>query len=333
MAPPIIVNENLIPEKFRNGFGPLVEKINDLEYMSIAKPLTGGFSESVPLLVYANYKNKGTLQVFKVGEKSIINDEARNWDDFIKNGPYEHLNVVHKKEHAQGSPHSLIVYNFAGCPGKDPITFEELYKIDTNPEDTLKHLFGNVLRPFSDEIKKGKGLPQIVDILKIDSENLTKITEKIKRLSCCNDICTIPKIKINGEELYNPLYFYPFNASLQPKGMAIPVPNGIVHGDLNARNILFYQTKAFTREGVKNQCVTVEIPCIIDYAHTGEKSLYTDIAKLESVLKFQLLEVANVAPNILLQFEDKNILRNLVAWNQPPITDPHLQNSSLASIS
>lgn len=323
MQPPIIYNENFIPEKFRSSFKKLAEKLHDLVSVHICQCFSGGYSESSPLLVYATYKNSKNYQVFKIGKNQIIEKEVRGWNEFIKNGPYEHLHVTHLKEHISDSPHSLIVYNYAGRIDKEPITFETLYKRNKNPENILKYVFDTVLKLLSDMVRRENDVLQIADILKI--EDIDKITGEIKKLSGDNNASTIPRIKVTKEELYNPLYFYPFNPVQNPENVAISIPRGIVHGDLNARNILFYQSEAFIREGLENKELTVEIPCIIDYAHTDEKSLYTDIATMESVLKFQLLEIDSVNPDVLLQFEKENILSNIVPTNQPHITDPHLQ--------
>lgn len=325
MPEPIISNETLIPEGFRDSFRQLIVKVDGIVDLSIIKPLSGGFSNSVPLLVYANYQNTGTYQVFKVGESSTIDAEARNWDSCIKNGPYQHQNILHKKEHLREHSDSLIIYNFAGQLDKEPITFEDLYERDRNPENTLAHLFQNVLRPLSDVVSRGTSRVQIGELLKINQGNVREITEEIKRLSNNNDICAIHKIDVHGNEVFNPLYFYPFNNSQPPQALAIPVPMGIVHGDLNARNIVFYPSDGFIREALDSKLITVEIPCIIDYAHTGEKPLYTDIAKLESVLKFQHLKVSSIQPDMLLQFEVENVIRTIVPSSQPTITDPHLQ--------
>lgn len=320
----IINNENHIPNKFRGSFKPLVEKINGLASVSICKHLSGGFSESVPLPVYATYDHTSTYQVFKIGQRDIIDAEAQNWNNFIKNGPYDDWNVIHLKQHIPGSPYSLIVYNFAGQPSKEPITFEHLYKENKNPEDALKYLFEEVLRPLS--VRRGSDHPQILDFFRTISRNPARITEEVERLSGFKGVSAKPKIKINGTEFYNPLHFCPFNNnSPPPNKIAIPIPQGIVHGDLHAGNMLFYPAGALKKEGIKKERITVEIPCIIDYAHTGEKSLYTDIARLESVLKFQLLKVDSVRPNVLLQFEQENILCALTPSNKSPVTDPHLQ--------
>ena len=325
MQPPIIENEGLIPEEFRSSFKKLSEKLHDLVSVHICQCFSGGYSESSPLLVYATYKNSKNYQVFKIGQNRIIQEEVCGWNEFIKNGHYEHLHVTHLKEHISDSPHSLIVYNYAGRIDKEPITFETLYKSNKNPENILKYVFDTVLKLFSDMVRRENDVLQIADILKINKEGIDKITGEIKKLSGDNNASTIPRIKVTNEELYTPLYFYPFNPAQNPENVAISIPRGIVHGDLNARNILFYQSEAFTQVGVEIKQVAVKVPCIIDYAHTGEKSLYTDIATMESVLKFQLLEIDNVNPDVLLQFEKENILSNIVLSNQPHITDPHLQ--------
>lgn len=154
MQLPIIGNEGLIPEKFRSSFKKLAEKLNDLVSVHICQRFSGGYSESSPLLVYATYKNSKNYQVFKIGQNRIIQEEVRGWNEFIKNGHYEHLHITHLKEHISDSPHSLIVYNYAGGIDKEPITFETLYKCNKNPENILKYVFGTVLKLFSDMVRR-----------------------------------------------------------------------------------------------------------------------------------------------------------------------------------
>jgi hypothetical protein len=322
----IFENEDLIPKDFKHSFKSLAEKIEGIVKVSIRKCLSGGFSDSAPLLVYADYKDTATYQVFKVGEKGLIDREAQNWERFIKNWHYNNWNVIHLKKHIPGSPHSLIVYNFAGKPDKEPGTFEDIYEKTKNPESTLKSLIEDILRPPSDAVRRGRKSQQILSALETISGGIKeKIIEEVQRLSGLNDVVNIPKIKINGEELYNPLFFYPFNSLQSPNNITIAIPQGIVHGDFHARNIIFYETGAFIPEGVETNSIEAKIPCIIDYAHTGKKSLYTDIAKMESALKFQLLKVDSIKDDELLQFEDKSIIYNLKPSNTPSITDSHLQ--------
>lgn len=157
MQLPIIGNESLIPEKFRSSFKKLAEKLHDLVSVHICQCFSGGYSESSPLLVYATYKNSKNYQVFKIGQNQIIEKEVRGWNEFIKNGPYEHLYVTHLKEHISDSPHSLIIYNYAIRIDKEPITFEALYKRNKNPENILKYVFNAVLKLFSDMVRRENG--------------------------------------------------------------------------------------------------------------------------------------------------------------------------------
>jgi len=130
-----------------------------------------------------------------------------------------------------------------------------------------------------------------------------------------------PKIRIDGKELYNPLFFYPFNTSGKPDS-SISMPYGIVHGDLNAMNILFYKLPVYVRNSLEMSSITAEIPCIIDYAHTGERYYFTDIAKMECTLKFKLLNIDNLP----LQFEAENILSSVIMPSaKPKVNDANLQ--------
>lgn len=322
----IISNEDLLPEEFREVFRELTKKIRNLVQVSVCKYLSGGFSESIPLLVYAIYETTQSYQVFKFGKSIIIDAEARNWKNYIENGPYPHANVIHLKVHVRGDTQSLIVYNFASSmSGGDPITFAEFYERNLNPQLTIKNVFDSILMPLSQAVQKKINHLEISKILKLSTDNISKITKEVRKLSYQNDIEKKPKVKINGEELYNPLYFYPFNNAQMVVKRAFYIPQGIIHGDLNAKNILFYKTKGFITEGKTSKEVVVEIPCIIDYFYTGENSLYIDIAKLESVLKFQILNIDKVDQESLLIFESENILSGLTPSNNPSITDTSLQ--------
>lgn len=323
---PIISNETLIPEKFRSSFGPLVERIDDLVKVAIFEALSGGFSDSVPLLVRADYRDAGAHQVFKIGDARIIQQEANNWDRFIQNGPFENHHVVHRKRDPikiKGSPHSLIVYNFAGRTAQRPSTFKDLYDNSKDAEVLLTHLFEKILRPSSQEVAREPISQTMIDILQISK--CDEIRQTVEGwVGNDHTFHNRPKVRIQARELFNPLFFYPFNSSIQPEKRAIETPAGIVHGDLNAKNILFYETEGF-QENLRR--ITVKIPCLIDYAHTGIKPLYTDLAKLESVLKFQLVRIDAVSPEELLQFEDY-VLEGLMPSGHLSITDPHLQKLS-----
>ena len=144
----------LVPDPFRRSLDELAQQVKDIVNVDIVQSFAGGFSESAPLLAYANYQHTGAYQVFKVGDRDIINQEAQNWRAFIKNGPYNDLNVVHKKEHIQAGPHSLIVYNFAGRISDRPRTFEEFYAQTANPEGCLQNLFQKLLTPLATNVQK-----------------------------------------------------------------------------------------------------------------------------------------------------------------------------------
>lgn len=325
--PPIIENNSLIPEKFQASFKTLSEKIEGLVKVSICKPLSGGFSDSIPLFVYADYEHARATQVFKIGCKDTIDREAQNWDHFIKNGPYPQHSVIHRKEYIQGSPDSLIIYNFAGSSNDvDPVTFKDRYDIDLLPGNVLSHVFKGILQLHSHEIYRGKSHPSVQTLLSISREHLAMIEENVKGLTGRPGIASVPRFQMSGdpEALLNPLYFHPFGP-IMPESAALPIPQGVVHGDLNAMNILLYQAEGVDNNKSGSKPVSVEIPCVIDYAFTGVHSLYTDLAKMESVLKFELLKSDTIDETTLLQFEKKNVLHELTLSKNPLIKDDRLQ--------
>lgn len=325
--PPIIENISIIPQKFQASFKKLSEKIKNLVKVTVCKPLSGGFSDSIPLFVYADYERSRAAQVFKIGRNDTIDREAQNWDLFIRNGPYPSQSVIHLKESIQGSPDSLIIYNFAGSPNDvGPVTFKDHYDSDRLPEAVLTQVFERILKLHSYEIRRETSHPTVQTLLSISQKHLVAIEANVKKLTGRPDIASIPRLQIGGdpEALLNPLCFYPFGQIL-PEPAPLPVPQGVAHGDLNAMNILLYQTEGVDNNKSGSKPVSVEIPCVIDYAFTGIHSLYTDLAKMESVLKFELLKSDAIDEPPLLQFEKKNVLHELTLSKNPSIKDDRLQ--------
>lgn len=327
MAPLHIENKGLIPEKFRRCFKRLAEQIKDMHQVDILQPLTGGFSDSVPLLTYSRYEHGERYQVFKIGDKGLITTEAGNWETFIRRGPFPGHHVVNMTEGPiTGASYGLIVYDFVGEPGKKPQTFEDYYQNRKDPDEFLNTFFESVLKTAS--INSGRDSRPIQNMLQTHPSNVQKIENEVIRLHGCGNITGFPKIRVQGAELRNPLYFYPFNNVRMPVNAATLFPTGIVHGDLNAKNILFYNSVTFPPDGQESTQEHRSIPCMIDYAHTGQGPLYTDIAKMESVLKFQLLDIEKVRPADLFKFEYENILPgdkgSVMTQENPAITDADL---------
>jgi len=317
-----ITNQNFVPHLYRSSFKKLVPKIVAIEEVSILECLTGGFSESVPLLVYAKYKDSQGEQIIKIGEKKIIREEADNWEKFIKNGPYGHENVIHLKQRIESSPHSLIVYNLAG---RDPITFKKIYERQINPEVVLENLFYHVLKPNSDRILKKHCECQIKDIIGMDAHTIKEITKQCRRLSGSKMFDKMPEFQFNDIIVDNPLCFYPFNNYKEPAAKAISLPIGIIHGDLHAGNILLYKSNIFVEEGAKYETQEAGIPCIIDFAWTGMRCLFIDIARMEGNLKFSLLDIERIGIENAILFEKENILSGMILPKNPVITNTDLQ--------
>lgn len=322
----IIENIELVPEKFRESLKEVANNVEDLTKVSIIKSLSGGFSDSAPLLVYAIYEKVQSYQVFKIGETGIIKTEAKKWNDYIKNGHFNECDVLHLKNPVPyvHHDHSLIIYGFSGDPGKNPITLVDYYATVRDPDEAIGDLFNKIMQPLSDKVRREMKAISPVDFLCIGDETKEKIVDSIKDFFGPSVDPKAPQIRVGEKEFLNPLSFYPLG-DLNPEGQAVSTPSGIIHGDLNPKNVLFYEIDVFISKGVSSKPEKAIKQCIIDYPDVRLDCLYIDLAKLESCIKFQLLRVDHIEPDELLRFEDENIACGLVPSSKPLIKDTDLQ--------
>ncbi len=254
------------------------------------------------------YENTQSYQVFKVGNKDIIEREVQNWDKFVENGHFNYWNVVHLKNKKlyKWKRHNLIIYDFAGISTNEPVTFEEFYNNVKNPHEAITCLFEDLLKPHLDAVGRKKEHKQIKDVIKLNTKTTKKVQNKIFIFSKDTSGNACRKISLPDKSiLFNPYYFYPIGNNM-PDNHAIALPWGITHGDMNERNLLFYDAYLLHANDKLKEVkrVKAQIPCVIDYAYTDRRCLFEDIAKLESVLKFRLFDIENTDDNELLLFEN-----------------------------
>ncbi len=329
----IINNLGLVPEDYRESFDNLSRQVENIVKLDVIKHLSGGISDSAPVFAYAIYENTASYQVFKVGNTNIIKSEAENWDKFVKDGHFNYWNVVHLKNNktCKGVNHSLIIYDFAGMSTNEPVTFEEFYNNVKNPHEAVTCLFEDLLKPHLDAVGRKKEHKQITDIIELNPKTIEKVKNKIVNLSKDSSGGACQKISLSDNSiLLNTYYFYPIGDN-KPDNHTIPLPWGIIHGDMNEKNLLFYDASLLYLEDNTKEISRVksQIPCIIDYAYTGRRCLYEDIAKLESVLKFRLLNIEDIDENELLLLEN-TITSSIEVTDQLNFSDQELNKLFLS---
>ena len=217
---------NCLDEKKR----ALLERIDGLERWEWKKTLRGGFSGADVLLAWVTHTGRAhSLDVFKFDTAKKSQKEHENCKRYV--APYlNRTNVVQIKAFIRGEVGSLIVYDCGSFDGHLE-TFAEHYGSVLTPAHTIERLFLKVLEPW---YTNSTGVAQ--DIGGWVSGRVTRIARAIRD--------ELPKLPIDaaraglhvaplGRTLPNPLY----SAHLPAPACSVRVPVGIIHGDLNARNI------------------------------------------------------------------------------------------------
>ena len=248
----------------------------------------------------------GAPVMVKLGPRATIMEEYDNYKDWVR--PYlldETTRVV--EEPAQTLHLAAIEYSFVG--GSKPTPFNEFFKQSSaaEVESLLSHLFGNTCEKWYEarrapDPQQSLPLDQIYrsrQSLNLADKHVARLEEIVQQLLGSESYA--PYVKVNGpttievrlgsvsEELPNPLAYAfrerwsnGYNAELFPS----PALLVITHGDLNGENIVVNKNgRGF----------------LIDFYKTGLGPIYRDFVELESIIKFELLHLPNLAQRYQLE--------------------------------
>jgi len=133
--------------EFTEGEKGLIKRIKDLKGCEIVKTFTEGFSSAQVRLVWANYGDYYSLQVFKFGKRAEIERERENWDKYVKNS-LDRKHIVHVKDYLYDKKgNALLIYDCASHQGNFK-SFKEYYDELDNPAEIVEYLFEYVLNPW-----------------------------------------------------------------------------------------------------------------------------------------------------------------------------------------
>ena len=294
--------ENDMPEIFDPG-GILEEsekkllvKKEGLKQLSVLRRLDGGFSGAKVILVeYSLEKEQGyprsyPSKVLKIGDPKVIKQEWENWKthvEFLPKGCFAQIQAYYKDV-----AHRCIEYSYTD-ESTEHISFKEFYKKNLDPSFILEELFSKTLSHLYANLRINRIVPaqKLKKWLDIDNENSSKKLTNISNFLRGNDIDpSYPGLYAIEllRTIPNPLCLLqkpPFS------NYTLTISERVVHGDLNAENI---------RISKQEKC------CLIDFYYTGRAEAIMDYAKLESVVKFELLEETGNEQDVkrLLEIED-----------------------------
>jgi len=242
----------------------------------ILVPLAGGYSGSAVFRVSAVDRN-GRRQmpfVLKLGLWPGIDAEIRGYTDHVHRYIQNHATQIIQQ--GRSGEYGGILYNFVGTTGHDApiISFEEYYRTHSAEEvvAVLDRLFRVVLRPWY-------GQPRQKD-LALYRENSwffgyeAVCDYALRRFGACREDRYVD-LPFGYGRSANPIAFV---HTIYPERMdeMFSVYEASVHGDLNMRNILL--------DGDTNIW-------LIDFSETRHSHIVRDIAKLEAVLKFEMVPI------------------------------------------
>lgn len=238
--------------------------------VEILSKFTSGFSETNVFKVQPCDKEKKPQinKVLKIGPSDTVNKEIDNYNRYV-------LNYLDRGHHAEidscknESRFSIICYHFVGGDGLNIVSFKDFFNRDFTKDDyiILDVLYRNVLNKFYANYKhKNINVYDYLKPLLLDK----KILDFIKEISEFDGRIYLKEV---DKHCTNPLkYIKALN-----KELTIPIFESTAHGDLNANNIQIEIDK-------KNIW-------LIDFYKTEPQHIMKDFTKLESVIKFELMDI------------------------------------------
>lgn len=275
-----------IPEQFNE----LVEKALESYDYSVQKDLLGGKSGASVLLIDVDLKDGvpfGKLPpgqcILKLDEKKIYdppeaNESVRHQAAVARNKEFSDAHIPQLLSYHENANHTALFYNIAGGGLTNIVTAENI------PARALEHQCGQLSRALLYQLNKLARNERNVSA-RTSLENwlgyrLDK--NKAKRLHqfISDETNNLPIYKVRDRVLLNPLWLC--NATVIAEDESFSRLTGLLHGDLNTRNILV------SRENPHSERFW-----LIDFALSFEGPLFFDHAYLELSLLLRHLQRAD----------------------------------------
>jgi thiamine kinase-like enzyme len=235
------------------------------------RTLTGGYSGALVLHVKPLFDGiMGRPQVTKIGHLAAITREYKNHRDYVQDYLARVPNAVDYMRTAQLAG---INYTFVEGPGGEDLNdFETFY--EEHSFDAIKALLDDLFNTVCINWYNGRQLEECRlsesyrHDLKLRKGKLEEALKHLKRrIQTGQDTIVVPEID-ESHHFVNPI------PVAMNRDIMLFAFRSMTHGDLNARNIL-----------VDNN----DHAWLIDFSHTEIGHMLRDIAKLDSVLRIQML--------------------------------------------
>lgn len=237
------------------------------------RPLNPGRSGAVVLLTRPHNGGPQNPVVTKIGDILNISKEYQNYRNHVQDRVQR---APEMKTFTRNSLLGGIVYSFArNTLGNELENFEDFYHqhdaddikavITEIFNQTCGNWYAQVQTQPSRDLKK-----EYSDLLSLTDSKLDESFERLKRIITGNKFLSVSGLDIAKNTLHNPLPILKDHPTIMVPGAEY----SISHGDLNARNILIS---------------TGRHPLLIDFRHTEPGHMLRDFAKLDAVVRYELL--------------------------------------------
>jgi len=264
-----IEKENLTEEALKGLVEKIFSNCSSLDLQPFSKR---GFSGAI-LLIVQGVKITGSrikTCILKISNESDIEGEFANYKDHVEGClDYTRVPAVYQHRPQYFKNWGGIAFSKIGSGERSPIQFKEFYASSGIPAlcGTLNALFNELMQPWA-EPRILRGSPLWEEVYRMTPVKIQSINDNISPLLS------------GGFYKYLSSSLNPIEYCKRLSKTRIPgLIETIIHGDLNSANILFKDN--------------LSDPWLIDFAHTGYGHYLRDFAKLESEIKFVLMDKEN----------------------------------------
>jgi CheY-like chemotaxis protein len=278
-----------INKEMRDLLGKLFHDCSRVEIFPLASGYGGaGVVMVLPYQLIDGIERQSPYELIKYGDVARIRREAENYDNysvgFQQTRRPSRLEVIRTK-HLGG-----VRYTYLGVPLEKARDFHSIYQEQKGTLDEQTHHISSILDDLfmvAFDLWYGQPGPKHpINFKDQYADRLFAITELQ-----ANFEATFPdwrsKQRIRFPELGSQEFrTFVYDLPDLPVRPIVGYDRVVTHGDLNGRNILVYDNKAW----------------LVDFYQTGPGHIFRDFVKLESYIKFHLMETENL--EALSLFED-----------------------------
>ena len=269
----------------------------------VLTPLHGGFmSKTFRVASYDADGRRMLPTVLKIGSRALTGREEQASRKYVERFILNNSTTI--LGGAAAGDWAGLRYNFLGVTGSDSLVWLREHYLQRPAEQVLPIIdavFTRILKPWY-------GQPRWETVRLYEEHDprglfpsLCEMSEQVVGVSADSPRMPCPEL---GIDLPNPYYFLKHEFPRRKEQSRLWYTS-ICHGDLNMQNILLDE-----RENIY----------VIDFAETRPRNIVSDLARLEPIVKFELIEIDDASSlRQMLEFE-QGLMSATMLHQFPPFT-------------